>query len=157
MMKCSCFQAKRSLLSTLYCQTSETKKKSSLPKKKTICWIPIPQLGPEYKGWSNSKSSLENASQNIQNCWIYSVFASIVSSVISDTSPLIISFVVILLPLLEPLFCLDFVFDFFRYISNPTKTSLAINLVMFFTLPGVVLVIGRHGTFGIDIYRLAIL
>lgn len=72
-------------------------------------------------------------------------------------SPLIISFFVILLPLLEPLLCLDLVFDFFHYISNPIKTLLAINRIVFSALPGVVFVVGRYGTLGIDIYRLAIL
>ena len=71
--------------------------------------------------------------------------------------PLIFSFVIIFLPLLEPLLCADLVFYFFRYISNPVETPLAIDLVVRAALPGIVLVVGRHGAFGIDIYRLAIL
>ena len=71
--------------------------------------------------------------------------------------PLIVSFIIVPLPLLEPLLCVDLFFYFFRYVSNPIKTLFAINLVVRGALPGVVFVVGRYGAFGIDIYRLAIL
>ena len=71
--------------------------------------------------------------------------------------PLIISFTIIPLPLLEPLLCLDTVFDVFCHISNPVKALLAINLVVCSAPPGVVFVVSSYGALGIDIYRLAIL
>ena len=153
MMKCSCFQAKRSLLSTLYCQTSETKKKSSLPKKKNYMLDPDPSV----RAWIQRVVKFEVLTGKCKSK----------HSKLLDLFRFCIHCKLWYIRYLAPnhLVCRDtssssratFLSWFrLRYISNPIKTSLAINLVVFFTLPGVVLVIGRYGTFGIDIYRLAI-